>query len=73
MPFDTATLKNYYEENKPRAGDPLADNMGGDASRVHDWRNYVGVLEAFWPTLSAETRMAVALVAEMQASSEDWD
>lgn len=55
-------------------GDPLADDMGGEGGRVHDWRSYVpDELEAMWPTLSPEVRMAVAVVAQIAASNEEWD
>lgn len=73
MPRYAPTLADYYAENKPVVGDAIADDMGGPAGRVHDWRNYVGEVAEYWPTLSVETRMAVALIADAAASREDWE
>ncbi len=55
-------------------GDPLADDMGGPAERVHDWRNYIPEeLRSNWKDLSPETRLATALVAAHMADREEWD
>lgn len=52
----------------------LDDPEFDKATRVHDWRNYVPEeIRAVWGQLSKETRAAVFLMADMQASSEEWD
>jgi hypothetical protein len=44
------------------------------AGRVHDWRNYIMEhLIILWDDLSRETRMAIAMIAQKQASEEEWD
>lgn len=54
-------------------GNPLADDMGGQGGHVHDWRSYVRPIRDIWSSLSSETRMAVAIVAQTAADSEHWD
>lgn len=66
-------IEQIYLDCAPYDGDPLADDMGGPAGRVHDWRNYVGDLGDVWSALSQEARMAAAIVAQSVASGEEWD
>lgn len=50
--------------------EPEFDN----ATRVHDWRNYVGQrVKAMWVSFSDEQRLALALDASEFASHEKWD
>ena len=67
------TLEQMYDAGKPYCGEPLADDMGGPAGRVHDWRNHIGDLDEIWSSLSREARMAVAIIAEHAASREEWE
>ena len=67
------TLVELFDDGKPYDGNPLASDMGGPAGRVHDWRVYLSGLEDLWPTLSIETKMAVAIVAQAAANCENWD
>ena len=41
---------------------------------VHNWHNYIpDALKSRWLTLSEETRMVAACMAEQQANREEWD
>lgn len=52
----------------------LDDPEFDKATLVHDWRNYVPEeIRAVWGQLSKETRAAVFLMADRQASCEEWD
>ena len=43
-------------------------------TRVHDWRNYIpNTLQAVWPMLEFETRLVAVIMADEQASNEEWD
>lgn len=66
-------LEKLYAEQAPYDGDPLADDMGGPPTRVHDWRNHIGDLGSVWKTLPREARMAVAMVAQDAALNEEWE
>jgi len=42
--------------------------------RVHDWRNYIdAVLQPIWGELSLEARFIAFILAETQASKEEWE
>jgi hypothetical protein len=44
------------------------------AGRVHEWRNHVPhEIKTIWATLSDRERKLVAIMAERQASAEEWD
>lgn len=52
----------------------LDDPQFAQASRVHEWRNYVpDVVQKLWPQLSLETRIIMYMAAENAASNEEWD
>lgn len=45
-----------------------------EASRVHDWRNYIpDPVKVRWATLSEETRLIVSCMAQQRADREVWD
>lgn len=45
-----------------------------EATRVHDWRNYVPIMaEENWERLSLETRTYIAYMAKKQAENEEWE
>ena len=67
------TIEQVYQSRAPYGGDPLADDMGGPAGRVHDWRNYVDDLDSIWASLSREARMIAAIVAQAAANREEWE
>ena len=66
-------LESLYASDPPVVGDPLADDLGGPAGRVHDWRNHVCGLSDIWATLSREARIAAFIIAREAASNEIWD
>ncbi len=52
----------------------IGDDVLNDADKTHDWRNHVPeVVASIWGELTERERILVALVAELPASSEDWD
>lgn len=57
---------------------PLGDFLNNpdfeNKSKVHDWRNYIPLdIQSIWLSLSEETRLIAAYMAERQADREDWD
>lgn len=45
-----------------------------EATRVHDWRNYVTrTVREMWDTFTDEQKIAIAEMADAQASAENWD
>ena len=45
-----------------------------EATRVHDWRNYVPeIVQELWPDLSEDAKAIAYLMAEERASSEVWE
>jgi hypothetical protein len=54
--------------------DADADPHWEQASRVHDWRNYVpNELKPFWSRLSHEARLVLLLVAIEASGREEWE
>ncbi len=52
----------------------VGDDVLNDTDKTHDWRNHVPeVVASVWSELTERERILVALVAELPASSEDWD
>jgi hypothetical protein len=44
------------------------------ATRVHDWRNHVPkTIEKVWSHLSEEARLVAIMMAEEEASNENWE
>lgn len=42
--------------------------------RVHNWRNYIpDTFRTHWAALHPETRLALYVMAQAQASNEEWD
>lgn len=42
--------------------------------KVHNWRNYItDELRAMWDTFTPEQKLAIARMAEEQASREEWE
>lgn len=42
--------------------------------RVHNWRNYISEeVRAMWHTFTDEQKAALARMADITASNEDWD
>lgn len=42
--------------------------------KVHDWKNYVPeIVQELWNELTMESRMIAYMMAEQQASNEEWD
>lgn len=66
-------LEKLYRDDPPLEGDPLVDDLGGPAGRVHDWRNHLGDLLPIWATLPREARMAAFIIAREAASNEQWE
>lgn len=70
----TVELLEMEEQDSFALEQAVHDDMGGPAGKCHDWRNHVPCgLCCLWPKLSIETRMAIALIAEIAASNEVWD
>lgn len=73
MTDPTEPLRAAYELAHGSHGS-IEDPHFAEATRVHDWRNYVpGEIRTAWPHLSTETRMAVFLLAEEMAGREEWE
>ena len=67
-------VTELFVSERDYKGTPLGDNVGGPPEKVNDWRNYVPrELQKLWGGLSDETKMCVALTAQMQAGAEVWD
>lgn len=54
-------------------GDPINPDWSREW-RVHNWRNYItDDLRAMWHTFTDTQKIAIAQMAERQASNEQWD
>lgn len=68
------TIEAIYRTRRFYVGDPLADDMGGPPTKVHDWRNHVPTdFAELWPSFSRDVRMALAIVACDLADNEEWE
>lgn len=41
--------------------------------KVHDWRNYVGEFKDCWDELTLREKQIIFIMADRQASNEEWD
>lgn len=45
-----------------------------DATKVHDWRNYINdAVQRLWPSFNEDQRRALAENAQEIADREEWD
>lgn len=44
-----------------------------NVGKVHDWRNYVGEFVDCWSELTPRERQIIFVMANEQASKEEWD
>ena len=70
--------KDEIRELLPHGDQWMADVIDqpefSGAGRVHDWRNYIpSTLRALWNRLSTEARVVAVIMADCQASQEEWD
>lgn len=57
-----------------KAKAPLDEPHFEKEDRIHNWRNYVPeYLKALWSKLSLDQRLIIYVMAERQASKEEWD
>lgn len=60
-------LSDYYKEQ-------ALNPKWNEASRVHDWRNYISEEVKFlWDTFSDVQKFAIMKQADNQANQEVWD
>lgn len=55
-------------------GDLYAPNFKPLEEKVHNWKKYVpGVFKQLWDEIPLSARVCIVLMAEEQASAEEWD
>jgi len=73
---DNSDMTHPYELSDYVAEQALEDDPSFDDARggVHDWRRCVGEhVQALWPTLPKNLRLAIAADAHEMASREEWE
>ena len=54
--------------------DALLEPDFEEKNRIHNWKNYIpSQFKKVWPELTIEIKLSFYIMAELQASAEDWD
>lgn len=71
------TIEHSFLATKKESGRESLDINNPEfekATKVHDWRNYVPqVAQNIWHELKLETKQMIYIMAQAQASNEEWD